>query len=121
MGRTYQMKVLVCGGRAYADHAAIFDALDTVDRRRPIKAIIEGGESGADAIARDWAESRRVRLRSFSGVEADDEESRWSKRNQQMLDEGRPDLIIAFPGARRTADMIDRARAAGVTVLEVGG
>jgi hypothetical protein len=37
----------------------------------------------------------------------------------QMLDEGKPDLVIAFPGGGGTADMMRRARAAGVEVLEV--
>jgi hypothetical protein len=35
-------------------------------------------------------------------------------RNQAMLDEGRPDLVVAFPGHHGTADMVRRARAAGV-------
>jgi hypothetical protein len=33
-----------------------------------------------------------------------------------MLDKGRPDLVLAFPGGRGTADMIQRAEAAGVPV-----
>jgi hypothetical protein len=40
-------------------------------------------------------------------------------RNQQMLDEGRPNLVVAFPGGRGTADMVRRARSAGVEVIEV--
>jgi hypothetical protein len=41
------------------------------------------------------------------------------RRNKQMIEEGNPDLVIAFPGGRGTADMINRARAAGVRVIEV--
>lgn len=37
-------------------------------------------------------------------------------RNQRMLDEGKPDLVVAFPGGRGTADMVRRAKAAGVPV-----
>lgn len=40
-------------------------------------------------------------------------------RNQKMLDEGRPDLIVAFPGGRGTADMVKRGIAAGVPVLNI--
>jgi len=40
-------------------------------------------------------------------------------RNQQMLDEGRPHLVVAFPGGTGTADMVRRAKAAGVPVMEV--
>lgn len=50
----------------------------------------------------------------------------WSKygkaagpmRNQKMLDEYKPDLVVALPGGRGTADMVSRARVAGVEVIE---
>ena len=40
-------------------------------------------------------------------------------RNQRMLDDGKPDLGIAFPGGRGTADMVRRAREAGVETIQV--
>ena len=36
------------------------------------------------------------------------------KRNQQMLDEGEPDALFAFPGGKGTADMVRRARKASL-------
>lgn len=33
-------------------------------------------------------------------------------RNQRMLDEARPQVVIAFPGGSGTADMVDKVRAA---------
>jgi hypothetical protein len=33
---------------------------------------------------------------------------------------GKPDLVVAFPGGRGTANMVKQARAAGVAVMEVG-
>jgi ABC-type sugar transport system substrate-binding protein len=36
-----------------------------------------------------------------------------------MLDEGKPDIVVAFPGGTGTADMVRRARKAGVVVIEV--
>ena len=41
------------------------------------------------------------------------------ERNARMLAEGRPDLVVAFPGGTGTADMVRRAKAAGVRVVEV--
>jgi hypothetical protein len=38
-----------------------------------------------------------------------------------MIDEGKPELVIAFPGGSGTADMVRRARAANIPVIEVGG
>ena len=40
-------------------------------------------------------------------------------RNQRMLDEGKPDLVVAFPGGGGTKDMVRRAVKAGVSVHEV--
>jgi hypothetical protein len=40
-------------------------------------------------------------------------------RNQRMLEEGKPDLVMAFPGGRGTADMVRRGKEAGVEVIEV--
>jgi len=39
-------------------------------------------------------------------------------RNKQMLDEGRPDLVVAFPGGNGTNDMVKKAKAAGIEVIE---
>ena len=37
-------------------------------------------------------------------------------RNQEMIDEGKPDGVVAFPGGKGTADMVRRAEAAGLKV-----
>jgi len=37
-------------------------------------------------------------------------------RNRQMLIEGRPDIVVAFPGGKGTANMIKQAVEAGVKV-----
>lgn len=42
-----------------------------------------------------------------------------SLRNQQMLDEGQPALVVAFPGGTGTENMKRIARSAGVRVLEI--
>lgn len=34
-------------------------------------------------------------------------------------DEGKPDLVVAFPGGSGTADCVRRAKAAGVEVLVI--
>ncbi len=37
-------------------------------------------------------------------------------RNQQMLKDHTPDLLVAFPGGSGTANMIERARLAGIEI-----
>lgn len=113
------MRLLVCGGREFADKAALFDVLDAVHRERPVEVVIQGGARGADQLAYVWAVARSVQTYTF---EAD-----WNRygtkagpiRNQEMLDRGKPDLVVAFPGGRGTADMVRRATIRGVEVRDL--
>ena len=110
-------RVLVCGGRRYADDRHVNRVLDEIDSERGPITIIEGGAHGADELAYRWARSRK---RPHIQVVAE-----WSQhgraagpiRNQRMLEEHRPDLVVAFPGGVGTADMVRRAQAAGVPVM----
>lgn len=85
----------------------------------PITRVIHGGAAGADHFADGWAAVQKVPTTIF--------EARWDKdgraagpiRNQRMLDEGKPDLVLAAPGGNGTADMVRRAKAAGVRVVTV--
>lgn len=118
------MRVLVCGGRDFADRAAVARALSPY---RPDNAatdasehiIIVGGARGADALAEEWADVWGVRKRVYPADWKRDGKAAGPIRNQRMLDEGKPDLVIAFPGGVGTADMKRRARAKGVKVIEI--
>jgi hypothetical protein len=39
-------------------------------------------------------------------------------RNQRMLEAFNPDMVLAFPGGRGTADMVRKAKRRGVKVVE---
>jgi hypothetical protein len=114
------MRVLVCGGRDFADIDLLYRELDRIHAQTPIDCIIEGGAKGADYLAARW--SARNDLPNHARYPAD-----WAihgraagpVRNQRMLDEGKPDLVVAFPGGKGTADMVRRARSAGVAVRSV--
>jgi YspA, cpYpsA-related SLOG family len=127
------MRTLVCGGRTFWDPELVFRTLDGLDP--PITAIIEGGQWGADSLARTWAYRHGMRPETYEAnwedlSHPDAVIRRWSsgarydamagpRRNQRMLVEGKPDRVIAFPGGRGTADIVAKARAAGVPVIEV--
>ena len=113
------MKVLVCGGRDYSDRRSLYETLDTMHFANPIKQIIAGGANGADMLAADWAQMRGVGLHTFRAEWETHGKKAGPLRNQKMLDEGKPELVVAFPGGRGTADMVRRARTAGVRLLEV--
>lgn len=114
-------RVLVCGGRDYDNEVALGIRLSHVDMKRgPISLLIHGGARGADALAGAWAAMNGIASKCYPADWAQYGRPAGPLRNQRMIDEGRPDLVVAFPGGQGTADMVRRARAAGVEVIEVG-
>lgn len=113
------MRVLVCGGRDYNEIDTVYYTLDQIHAETPITLIIEGGAKGADRLARRWA--------LYRGVLYVTEEADWAKdgkaagpiRNALMLEKHEPSLVVAFPGGKGTADMVSKARHAGVVVKEI--
>jgi len=132
------MRLLVCGGRKFGldlpemtaaelelaalERVALFAELDRLHRLRPIGTLIHGAATGADSLAGAWAGRRGVPVAAFP-VPAEE----WAfyggraghRRNQRMLDEGQPGVVLATPGGRGTRDMVRRALDAGVVVLRL--
>lgn len=113
------MRVLVCGGRDFENREWLYRVLDELHVERAIEVIIQGGARGADWMARDWARSRMVEGKTYEADWKKHGKAAGPKRNAVMLAEGKPDLVVAFPGGRGTADMVEKAEAAGVAVHDV--
>ena len=111
------MRILVCGGRDFSDYKLLSQHLNEYIQQGLV--IIHGAARGADSLAMTWALDNAD---SHEAYPAD-----WNKygkragyiRNVQMLNEGKPDLVIAFPGGKGTQMMINLAEAAGVPVVKV--
>lgn len=113
------MKVLVCGGRNYRDRKRVWAELDHLHATRGVDSVIQGGASGADALAKQWATCWGFRYETYAADWQRHGRAAGPIRNARMLHESKPDLVLAFPGGRDTADMVRRAREAGVAVTEV--
>lgn len=116
-------RVLVCGGRNYSRADIVKAVLDehvgwagVNDLKWP--CIVHGAASGADALADDWALGKDVLVDSYPANWAVHGRAAGPIRNQEMLESG-IDLVIAFPGGRGTADMVRRAKAAGIPVIKI--
>jgi hypothetical protein len=109
-------RIIVCGGRDYQEPGKVYMALDRMHAVKPISCVIEGGAMGADHWGRRWANHNRVELLTFHANWHVHGKAAGPLRNQRMIDEGKPDGIVAFPGGRGTADMVSRAEAAGLKV-----
>lgn len=108
-------RVLVCGGREYGDLDRVVAVLDEINPT----VVIEGGARGADACAWKFTKMRGVERLTFPADWSRDGKAAGAIRNQRMLDEGKPDLVVAFPGGNGTADMVRRAKRAGIEVKEI--
>lgn len=115
------MRIVVCGGRAYRDKATVYAVLDRLHKKIGIDFLIQGAADGADYIAWQWCQDRGVLCGSFPAQWDEYGRRAGPIRNQAMIDEGRPDGVVAFPGGSGTADMIERAHRAGIGVWEPVG
>lgn len=112
---TEPRRVLVCGGRDYADaeHMALILNAASID------VLIHGAARGADSLADDWAKGKGVRVERYPADWDSHGRAAGHIRNAQMLTMGQPDLVIAFPGGKGTANMVAQAKAAGVKVVRI--
>lgn len=116
------MRVIVTGGRDYGDKDVVRSALDCLHQMCGHLTVIQGGAAGADAIAREWANGLEdVTVVTVPANWRKHRKSAGPIRNTAMIDMCRPDLVVAFPGGRGTADMVRKARAAGLPVINVTG
>jgi len=108
------MRLLVTGSRDWTDRQRVFDVLN---RLRPT-VIIEGGARGLDTIVSQLAKSWGIPIITFPADWRTYGKAAGSIRNQQMLDEGKPDYVVAFPlpQSKGTWDMVRRARKAGLAI-----
>src|SRR5574338_573587 len=135
--------MLVCGDRNWltyynengtldrvkirAVRAGSYRLLDRLAKWLDVDVLIEGCARGADRMAEDWSLDM-----SCSGAPQIRENihypAEWDKygrsagpiRNMKMLDEGRPDFVVAFhdnlADSKGTRHMVEIADAAGVPV-----
>jgi hypothetical protein len=113
------MRIIVCGGRYYDDDSRVQNVLNeyTADWFERGLVVVHGAARGADTLAAEAAK----RL----GYKAEEHPADWNLgrragpiRNQAMVAAG-ADLLIAFNGARGTADCVKRAERAGIPVRRV--
>lgn len=113
------MKILVCGGRDFSNRDWLFAVLNNFHRTYSVYAIIHGGASGADTYAGWWAIQNEIDQHVYPAKWSIDGKAAGPLRNERMLLEAQPDLVLAFPGGNGTAHMVKIAKEADVQVLQM--
>src|SRR6266702_2128043 len=114
------MRILVCGGRDFGESDSEVNLLvDTLGEYYGIiDLLISGGARGADRLAERWANAYNIPIERYEADWGAYGKAAGFIRNKRMIDEGKPELVIAFRGGKGTANMIEQARKAGVKVVE---
>ena len=112
--------ILVCGSRDWNDKEAIRRALSGLDNDKDT-LIIHGDCEGADKLAGVVAKNLGLKVEAYPADWDKHGSAAGPIRNQQMLDEGKPDRVYAFhddwKNSKGTKDMIMKATQAEVPVF----
>lgn len=114
------MRVMVCGDRNWTDRQTILNRLAKLPKDT---IIIEGGARGADILALSCAKELGLDVAHYPAKWRLYGKAAGPIRNELMLEEGNPDLVIAFhndlPSSKGTSNMVGLANRAGVSVVIV--
>ena len=113
------MRIVICGGRDYIDEDVIYSTLNRAHSKLDITELAHGGARGADTIGGKWATAVGIPVKVYMA-----DWNKWGKaaghiRNKTMLEDFKPDMVIAFPGGRGTANNIMTAKSLGIRVVEI--
>lgn len=115
------IRLVMTGGRDYTDREFVYYVLDYINEAQGVALLIHGKARGADTFAHEWALSRNVLIDPYPISRED--WRRYGKRygsirNGHMIEYGRPEAAVAFPGRNGTANMIMQCHRAGLYVWE---
>lgn len=108
--------VAVCGGRDFADREFMADVLEQEIKATDV--VVTGDATGADRLADEWARRNYNHVIRIPALWDQYGRAAGARRNAVIATLSLR-LLIAFPGGPGTADMVRKARAAGIEVLEV--
>ena len=104
-------RILICGDRYWSNIDLI---RDVVYNMKDIDVIIEGECSGADVMGKTVAQELNLPLLQFPANWLRYGRGAGPIRNQQMIDEGKPTIVLAFHNnidkSKGTKDMIEKAK-----------
>lgn len=111
------MRLLICAGRHYADTLMCERVLDAYRDIKCVQVLIHGASQFLGNVLEDWAREHEIDVVRYPPNWKKHGKQAERQRNQFMLNDSRPDVVIALPGGDDTRELILQARAAGIHVL----
>jgi len=112
------MRLLICGGRDFHDAEYAFPRFDRVHQKTPVSRLICGMADGGDKLGYNWAKTRNIPIDEYWPDWKGLGRAAGPIRNEEMLKDGKPELVLGLPGGNGTAHMCRISRGAGVPVLQ---
>lgn len=109
-------RLLICGGRDFTDDFRFDLAMMAwEDWKGKPSSVIAGGAKGADTMAANYFKpDPEVGVEVFPAYWEKEGRKAGPLRNIRMLEEGKPDAVLAMPGGKGTDHMTSIAVKAGV-------
>lgn len=109
------MEIIITGGRDYKDRYTVCTVLDIL---KP-SLIIQGGASGADDIALQYAKQNNIPYKTYKADWEKHGRAAGPIRNKEMCTRHPEAMIVAFKGGRGTENCIKEAEKLGMLVYRV--
>lgn len=115
------MRLLIAAGRHLQDAALIRRALMRAHAIRPITVVIHGSSGRLGTIAEEWGRAQHLHVVRYPANWRAFGKRGGVIRNAFMLEDSRPDLVLALPGGSDTRDLIARVQCARVPIINAEG
>lgn len=113
------MKIAVTGHQSYGDRLGFHKTLDRINKITGISEIIITFSAGPCKFAKEWCARNGVPLEQLPQDRTVDARHNMRRNNKEVVHNRRPDLIIAVGNSEGAEDIERRARAAGISIMEI--
>lgn len=114
------MRLLVCAGRHFHDARLVESELSRLHAHHALTVVVHGGHTTLGPAIEAWARANLVHAIRYPANWQHLGKRAEGVRNAFMLDDSRPDRVLALPGGRHTHDLVARAQARGIDVIRAG-
>jgi ABC-type Fe3+-hydroxamate transport system substrate-binding protein len=94
------------------------EKLDDLHDKNHFTEVIHGAAQGADRLAGVWARWNNIKESPYPADWKQYGSRAGYVRNTEMLEKGKPDMVIAFKGGKGTNMMVELAEKANVPTID---